>query len=397
MIINKDLINGLQKLPSRTWLLILSIILMLSSGILCQYVSDPAFYQAEDINKIIITSISIIAPVLLPNVLLGFCLFQNQKLPELFRLSFIFGCFITSIVFIFLSLFFYAKVLNSIVTPLFCAVMSEGVIFMTILFITTQNRIIRYIRKISILHWVLGILNIISVVLILQIVFRLLPLFSCNLTIEQVERINSLLVDLSIGIITSTLFYYLLAYIPEKKRNKRVRKLIQARIDHLGWLMQVVVAYLCYKFKVKAKSPQLLDANFATIPNIGRFSQDKIDFWISNTKNDVNDVTGSTELGFLHNYLDLIKRCSTQINSSNVFQLEELQLQAIVLKIMDCRLIADTEFLYNNKTIPMSIGNLAQNIQEFYKLYVQLSEYISLKNITIKGDKPSEIISVIYS
>ena len=64
---------------------------------------------------------------------------------------------------------------------------------------------------------------------------------------------------------------------------------------------------------------------------------------------------------------------------------------------MDCRLIADTEFLYNNKTIPMSIGNLAQNIQEFYKLYVQLSEYISLKNITIKGDKPSEIISVIYS
>ena len=268
---------------------------------------------------------------------------------------------------------------------------------MTILFITTQNRIIRYIRKISILHWVLGILNIISVVLILQIVFRLLPLFSCNLTIEQVERINSLLVDLSIGIITSTLFYYLLAYIPEKKRNKRVRKLIQERIDHLGWLMQVVVAYLCYKFKVKAKSPQLLDANFATIPNIGRFSQDKIDFWISNTKNDVNDVTGSTELGFLHNYLDLIKRCSTQINSSNVFQLEELQLQAIVLKIMDCRLIADTEFLYNNKTIPMSIGNLAQNIQEFYKLYVQLSEYISLKNITIKGDKPSEIISVIYS
>lgn len=67
------------------------------------------------------------------------------------------------------------------------------------------------------LHKVLILLNFISALFLLQIVFEWVPLISCNYSTERIANINSLVVDLSIGVITSSFFYYLLIYIPEKE------------------------------------------------------------------------------------------------------------------------------------------------------------------------------------
>lgn len=70
------------------------------------------------------------------------------------------------------------------------------------------------------LHKVLILLNFTSVLFLLQIVFGWIPLINCNYSTERIANINSLVVDLSIGVITSSFFYYLLVYIPEKEGKK---------------------------------------------------------------------------------------------------------------------------------------------------------------------------------
>ena len=62
-------------------------------------------------------------------------------------------------------------------------------------------------------HIWLIILNLMAVIIILQIVFNVIPLWECDMSPERIECINSFVVDLSLGIITSTFFYYLLVYL----------------------------------------------------------------------------------------------------------------------------------------------------------------------------------------
>lgn len=59
------------------------------------------------------------------------------------------------------------------------------------------------------IHVWLAILNAVSLLFILQIVFEVIPVWECNFTDEKIDRINSFVVDLSLGVITSTFFYYL--------------------------------------------------------------------------------------------------------------------------------------------------------------------------------------------
>ena len=60
------------------------------------------------------------------------------------------------------------------------------------------------------IHFWLVVLNAISVFLILQIVFGVFPCRECDWPSDKIERVNSLVVDLAVGVITSTFFYYLL-------------------------------------------------------------------------------------------------------------------------------------------------------------------------------------------
>lgn len=71
-------------------------------------------------------------------------------------------------------------------------------------------------RRLSIILW---LLNIISVFFIVQIVFEVFPLVDSNYSLDKIDRINSLIIDCSIGILASTLFYILLVYIPERKKQ----------------------------------------------------------------------------------------------------------------------------------------------------------------------------------
>lgn len=84
------------------------------------------------------------------------------------------------------------------------------------------------------LHIVLLLLNSISLFFILQIVFNLFPLFASNLPVEKINNINSFIADISICIITSSFFYYLLVYIPEKQRKNNVLNIFNNQLSSIS-------------------------------------------------------------------------------------------------------------------------------------------------------------------
>lgn len=105
------------------------------------------------------------------------------------------------------------------------------------------------------LYIILGILNIISIILLIQIIFGWIPSFECNYSTDKIDKINSLVVDLSIGVITSTFFYYILVYKPEKRKEKVIRSIISSDLLYIANNMQMVLAYVAkiYSLEIKDK------------------------------------------------------------------------------------------------------------------------------------------------
>lgn len=71
-----------------------------------------------------------------------------------------------------------------------------------------------------ILNGTLLVLNTISILLIVYIVFEPIPLISSNFPVGKILKINNLIIDLGTGVVISTMFYFLLVFIPEKNRKK---------------------------------------------------------------------------------------------------------------------------------------------------------------------------------
>ena len=117
----------------------------------------------------------------------------------------------------------------------------EFIFVLCVIWVTYRNKTRIKMVRISLLHVVLAVLNLVACFFILQIVFGLCPLISCGLSKERIDLINGFVVDMSVGVITSTFFYYLLVYWAERRRNRQVRLLNQDKINFLCGLMQVVV------------------------------------------------------------------------------------------------------------------------------------------------------------
>ena len=98
-------------------------------------------------------------------------------------------------------------------------------------------------------------------ILLIQIVFGWIPSFECNYPVDKIDKINSLIVDLSIVVITSTFFYYILVYQPEKRKEKVIRSIISSDLLYIANNMQMVLAYV-----VKIYSLEVKDKYYRKIP-----------------------------------------------------------------------------------------------------------------------------------
>ena len=142
-------------------------------------------------------------------------------------------------------------------------------------------------RKWYNIHFWLIILNAIAVIFILQIVFDVIPLWECDMSPEKIERINSFVVDLSLGIITSTFFYYLLVYIGERKRGKDIRKLILRNLNSMASFMQVLFTYYVVKYGIDCHDGKYIDVDSSEFQCVNSPSQEEIQFWYRDEQSDI--------------------------------------------------------------------------------------------------------------
>lgn len=243
------------------------------------------------------------------------------------------------------------------------------------------------IRKFHNIHFWLVVLNALSVFLILQIVFGLFPLWECDWPSDKIERVNSLVVDLAVGVITSTFFYYLLVYLGEWKRSKSVRRVIQWRLDAMAQNMQIVIGYYVVKYNIKCEDYKYLKIQPEAFKQVGNLTREKIDYWYrwDNSECAMN-VCGSTERGFICNYIDLVKHHADRIMESTVFSLEDTKLIELVDRIDRCGLVNHIGMLNHNPKLNVNLGDYGNALMNFYLFYCSLASYVKISDLMPKEE-----------
>lgn len=247
------------------------------------------------------------------------------------------------------------------------------------------------------IHFWLVVLNAISVFLILQIVFGVFPCWECDWPSDKIERVNSLVVDLAVGVITSTFFYYLLVYMGERKRAKDMRKLIQGKLNFTAMLMQAVISYYVDKCQLLVKDNRLYGFDKSDFEKAGGIQSSKIDYWYHCPPGSgCTFLRGSTEVGFLRAYIEKVVLVSEQILDSPGFAIEETKLITLITNIKNCNFVREVNLIYANKNKPIGRDPIGGKLYEFYQLYLQLLDFAKVDEIEIRGDVPAGTIAIEY-
>lgn len=246
-------------------------------------------------------------------------------------------------------------------------------------------------------HIWLIILNLMAVIIILQIVFNVIPLWECDMSPERIECINSFVVDLSLGIITSTFFYYLLVYLGERKRGKDIRKLILWRLSLIAVNMQIIFAYYIAKYHIDCCDYKCLEIDSKAFNCVESPSLEEIHFWFRDEHSETSmNVCGSTERGFLCNYTDLVVHHANQIKESSLFALEDTEMIQLIDEITRCLFVSDMTMLAHNPKLQMGFGDFGKAVCRFHTLYKHLSKYVQIRGLVVMEENPRLGIPFIY-
>ena len=220
-----------------------------------------------------------------------------------------------------------------------------------------KNSIIIFIRR-NWLSLVLWLLNIISIVFILQIVFDIFPLFESNYPLIKAEKINSLVIDCSIGIITSTLFYILLVYIPERRKAKTARNAQKIHLQYLAEHMQFFILSLYLRKK----------------------------------DGTLNYFIGYNEFG-IHTLYKVVTKTIDKILSNPTIIFEDENLIELLNEIYNCKLFNLIRIYNSKESIAINcLKNVISTVElksaliEYYKLYIRLLKYSSPNSFYINND-----------
>lgn len=229
------------------------------------------------------------------------------------------------------------------------------------------------------LHIILAILNIISIFLLIQVVFNWIPCIEYDYPLDKIDKINSLIVDLSIGVITSTLFYILLVYLPDKKKAKTAREVISTKLRYLAENMQFIIIHVTIKNNIKTLKD---DYNYSQITPTEFYKIDSNIFsksFISENYKIFMRIKGMPDNSIGFNKIDLNEiRTDTlklvdRILSSPSIIFEDENLIMLLNKISNCsfyKTMALIDFIN-----PKSLPDYGSQTKEYYELYLDILKY----------------------
>ena len=239
------------------------------------------------------------------------------------------------------------------------------------------------------LSLVLWLLNIISIFFILQIVFDIFPLFESNYPLTKIEKINSLAIDCSIGIITSTLFYILLVYIPERRKAKTARNTQKINLQYLAEHMQFFILYLVKDYSLNVENN---DMSYSNIKILHWHLRACLNFANLDVCGHSFYLIGNNEFG-IHTLYKVATRIIDKILSNPTIIFEDKNLIDLLNKIYNCELLNLIRIYKSKEPVDVNylkyvipLVKLKSAIVEYYKLYIRLLRYSSPNSFCINDD-----------
>ncbi|MBD9092131.1 MAG: hypothetical protein EGQ20_06355 [Bacteroides oleiciplenus] len=239
------------------------------------------------------------------------------------------------------------------------------------------------------LYVILVVLNTISLILLIQIVLGWIPSFECTYSIDKIDKINSLIVDLSIGVITSTFFYYILVYIPERRKRKVIRSIISNDLLYIANHMQMTLAYVVKTYSLEVKDKYYKEIPLKELLKIKNESHIKFENCFLNTEilpnivvENAYTINADIKMWYFiaQNILERIKNVN---NIPNIIFEDEVLISTLD-KISRCTFYSNihsiTEapkhfFQDNNESLPLVFS--FYSIKELHSLYVTLTKFIT--------------------
>jgi hypothetical protein len=228
-------------------------------------------------------------------------------------------------------------------------------------------------------------LNLISIVCILQIDLGLIPLIKIEFSESRAERINSLISNLSQGVVMSTFFYLILVYLQERTRASTTRKLIQPRIDTIAFMLGQSMAYFVFKYNLKTTGENFRGLTVNDFKVITKLTHEKMNFRYSVTANNMTSTisTGNvTELNhFIHEKEIVIKKIDEVFTLPTVSSEEDKLIEALS-QLRDCSFYTGVESFYkfgNN----VQIANFEQRVYEYYCCYRNIHKHSQKHKVTL--------------
>ena len=240
-------------------------------------------------------------------------------------------------------------------------------------------------------HSILLVINLLSIIILLQVVFQAIPCWECDWPTDKITRVNDMAKDFSITVISSTIFYLLLVVIPEEIKRRQIRKRTQDAIDSLANGMQEIIAYLAYKCSVSRKTddPHYLKIEPATFEPITDFQKNhQTGFYYSYTQNgqkEFTNVSNWDEISYLYLRVCWLKRATLDYLDIPVIVYENPQLVLLIRQIRRSSFIWTVEMKHS---MPFCIiSKMNENIQTFYSLYLSLCKHTKHMYELNVGDK----------
>lgn len=246
---------------------------------------------------------------------------------------------------------------------------------------------IRFHPKVSIFHFILVVLNLVSFILILQINLRLIPLIpliEVNISQEYADSVNTLISNIAQGILISSFFYYLLSYLPETRKSKIIRQLIESRLKVIVDQMAISITYFNYKYEINIDN-----TNGYTLDDSSKFL-----LITELTKNEMNfqynvffiDHTTCFSTGKTTEIEHFVREKRIVMDKIN----EILSMQNIIyedIKLVELLNLIKDSWFYNgvdsfNETYPQFpnakkvVGGFNVGVQKYYEYFIKLSEYV---------------------
>lgn len=222
---------------------------------------------------------------------------------------------------------------------------------------------------------------LLSLILALKISFlpvlEILPNRVKTFFVTTAESHNkfSLLYDLSVGFVISSIFYFIVEELPEKVKLIKAKKLICSQVNQLVLGMEQIISLITSKYGCPYEFELITQKDFLHLDGDCDTPNQEISYTTAVYDNNKNRKTGTRSFGTLNtiikNDIEGIVTSIALIKKYEYFYAENFGLVECIRNIENCSMI---QYYRKNKQECFLLQGTSKAILEFIKLYRQLKK-----------------------